>query len=272
VQCHFCGKWMSMITTSHIATHGFFSLDEYRKEFGLKMGTALCCEKIRVQRIHVAQKLYENGVFHFRHGKYDPKQLARARESRKTIEYQNEHGTCKLQAIEALRSLSASNPNITFREMKEKDPIHAYAILRRYGTFNNAKKIAGLMPNKVGIDEQEISKSALILDIRDFKAKYGRNPSYSDFNRGLMICSSRFIRTKYGSLNKILSEATGQTTKAGGQSSLTSCTEQIIVALYRDGRSQTELAAKYDVSTTAIRRVLLSSKVPIRHWRSCKPV
>ncbi len=109
------------------------------------------------------------------------------------------------QILEQLKSSSARlGRSPTMREFAD-DPettIHPQTVIERFGSWNRAKRAAGLVPRRFATKEE------LLRCLRELGERLGRTPTAKDVdaNRGLVPSKSLYWHT-FGSLTNALREA-----------------------------------------------------------------
>lgn len=210
VQCHLCGNWYEFLGPHIFREHHIFA-SEYKQEVGLLQTTALIGEKMREKLI--AYRLGKKAkIRNLRAGgKKTQAQKDKIRETLKKNselrESQNRMETCPLQLIERLQKLATE----LGRTPLSREVGFEETLVKVYGTYNEACRIAGLTPRKVGETLRKIkpgtyTKEILLEFIVNFKKIHGRNPSRSDRERNLLP-STESYRRHFGSWKVALEEA-----------------------------------------------------------------
>ena len=142
--------------------------------------------------------------------------MARARRKHPALEGVDEKALAEFRAgmrrrytdEEILEELRASAERLdkspTMREFAA-DPeahVHPQTVIEHFGTWNAAKRAAGLMPRRF------ISREELLQQLRDLGGELGRTPTARDLdeNRG-RVASKSLIWHTFGSLTNALREA-----------------------------------------------------------------
>lgn len=196
IQCHLCGGWFHNLSAHSRKEHAM-SADEYKYEVGLLRSTALISEEIRKNYIKGNDGRTIKSYAWLKH------QTPEARAKRaKTIgkmlkenrfENMNKHGTCPEQLIDRLIKLKEK----LGRTPKRREVGFIKALLMIYGSYENACRIANVEYRKKGFSLNNLSQGHrkgmrkwtnqdLLDRMRDFKKVHGREPSCSDFTRGLI--------------------------------------------------------------------------------------
>ena len=109
------------------------------------------------------------------------------------------------QILEELRACAARlgrSPTMREFEADEATTVHPQTVIERFGTWNHAKRAAGLVPRRFATREE------LLQCLRDLGEKLGRTPTGKDIdeNRGIVPSKSLYWHT-FGSLTSALREA-----------------------------------------------------------------
>ena len=212
VQCHVCGEWFGRIDCSHIRKHGYANVRDYKDEYGFKRSAVLISESCRTKLIKHGQQQVRAGILRpFHQGnrfKY-PHSLIQSRQAgrgEQTAEYKNEHDTCRLQLLRRLKDFSTKmgKVDISINDIRNSDDKSLPSLLFKYfGSFNKAKEIAGLIQNQQRVRIQ-IPQEIIIQELLDFHSQMGRNPTYSDIERGLFTFKRKALIHQFGKLNSAL--------------------------------------------------------------------
>lgn len=195
VQCHECGKLFHSLGIHAARKHGLSKM-QYRHKYGLARGTALTSENLRVKQI----TNYQNMSDEFKQSQREKfiqsrKNLVRDKVD-KALETKNYEGRCPDQLIDKIKVLSA----VLGRPPSSREFVkyyHGYlgTIHQTFGTWNNATKIAGMVPIKQG-RVQSYTKESLQKMLEDFVKYRNRIPSSSDCDAGGVL-PSRWTFTKH---------------------------------------------------------------------------
>lgn len=106
------------------------------------------------------------------------------------------------QLIEDLRRVSKSSPNFTVRQRtyKEQGKFGVTTIIRRFGSWNNAIKLAGL---EVSV-ERNIDDSDLFEDLGKVWERLGRQPTYGEISPPRSKFHVATYERRFGSWRKAL--------------------------------------------------------------------
>jgi len=109
------------------------------------------------------------------------------------------------EILEQLRSCAAAlgrSPTMRDFEAHPGTQVHPQTVIERFGSWNAAKRLAGLMPRRFATREE------LLRCLRDLGEKVGRVPTSKDIDdhRGLVPSKSLYWHT-FGSLSNALREA-----------------------------------------------------------------
>lgn len=203
IQCHICGKMFSALTR-HIITHGL-TTKEYKTKFRLASETALVSDQLREQRI----ESYKNRPYPWDNAEHKARAMAnlakgRGRASvmkgrRHSLEEKNKRGTCPDQLLDRIRALKKTNPTTT--DYKKKFGMQFLgSILRTFGTWNRAVRLAGFIPGQKG--PKRTHKELVVKELKNFYEVHKRTPVSSDFKRGDFSASVVTVQKMFGTLNK----------------------------------------------------------------------
>ncbi len=183
IQCHFCGGWFDILG-HHLHKEHNMSAADYKKAVGLNKSTALISETHRALLIKKGlAKRMQNLRPNTSHTPETRAQIsASLREHR--AEKQNQTNTCPEQLIERLvkkynelgRTPSPSHRNreVTFTE----------ALIRTYGSYKNACKIAGIpyvKPGSTRLLRTKYTRDTVIELVSRFHQENGRFPKASEY-------------------------------------------------------------------------------------------
>lgn len=198
VQCHICGT-LAYNLGSHIHNSHGLKAKEYRQQFKLAKGTPLCSDQASHDYKERALKRY-NGLSEIE------KQarvalMQKARESRpqktydgRSLEDLNKDGMCPDQLISHIKACAESlQKNPTHQDFKDfYEGKYVGAIVRTFGSWNNAKRQADLEPNKSGSrtpwnkGQSKYTNEMLLEYLRNHYQNTGLPPTASDWKRGFL--------------------------------------------------------------------------------------
>jgi hypothetical protein len=145
IQCHLCGNWYKQITADHLFhKHGIENTREYKKMFGLYMSTPL--ESIGSRKLR-SDKSKKTWITAPESRKAQCRKLGSTKGGMpkgrtKPAEFKNGKGICDAQLKDRALNLQSK----LGREIKLRDDnALGCALRRRYGSFEEAKKILGLI-------------------------------------------------------------------------------------------------------------------------------
>lgn len=157
IQCHFCGGWFDILG-HHLHKEHNMNVAEYKKQVGLNTKTSLISETHRALLI---SKGLEKRLKNLRPNKGHTKESrlkisATLRENR--AEMQNIHNTCPEQLLERLTALyNKLGRTPRFHGTRVVDGVYirgevpfGEALIRVYGSIENACKMAGIPYRKPG--------------------------------------------------------------------------------------------------------------------------
>ncbi len=199
VQCSLCGWWGPCLWKHIQSAHKGMNAKKYKEEFGLARGTALCSEKVRENFLNAAllraKKLgkKENArrirLMHKalrKRGRKFPK---------RSMEFKNKHGRCPQQLLERITKLAQKighQPSSLELCKHEKDGYGLrQSINLTFGSWNNAIKMLGwekfnYKASRRTPEQINEYKTHLLMMLRIFKEKHGREATQSDTRRGLL--------------------------------------------------------------------------------------
>lgn len=206
LQCHKCGKWYEQLCT-HILKHGYESGNEYRKDFGLLVGTALKSRRIRLVHSKTCSESIKKGKMNdgnnFIKGeptfKKGNKYASNRKGIKKAAESANKYGVCDLQIMTKIINLSKRlGKTPTLIDIKKEYGQSLLSVMfQRYGSYIKYCKqylkkqpnwsTHNPKPNKLW--KKELENKAIELNKKKI--------SISDKKKGL-IMQSRKITELYG--------------------------------------------------------------------------
>jgi hypothetical protein len=207
VQCHICGGWFEYLYP-HINKYHNITGDQYKEKFQLSYKTPLMSEELREslvkrgmsypwermkKKIKALKKYGESGKNH------NEKWEERTKKRRSLEEY-NKRGTCEIQIVDKLLSLSKKlDRQPTLKEVNAtyggdlRGPIRKHfggmQKMRELLALNGYDYLSGERMNK------SVPEEVLLGSLRDFHKIYKRRPSYSDIQRGLLFSRWQYVRT-----------------------------------------------------------------------------
>jgi hypothetical protein len=183
VQCHLCGDWFETLGNHTAREHGM-GVGEYKKMVGLSKNTALIGEKYRAKLIASGQKRFNN----IRPGtKMTEETKKKISDTLKEIrrEQQNLTGTCPAQLIDRLKKRA----EILGRCPTVKEVSFRETLIKVYGSFSEACRVAGLTPLKSGqtLKKTKYTKDYFVPFVKNFWINNGRLPRFRDglFKKGV---------------------------------------------------------------------------------------
>jgi hypothetical protein len=220
VMCNLCGKWFPYLP-KHLSKEHAMKAAHYKELVGLGKNTALIGETIRT-------KMLKNGESRFRNLVRPNKGQPRSDETKERIrhglllfkgrmEAKNSRSTCPLQLLEGIRRTAEKlgrTPSADECSQKE-------AILFTYGDYGTAVKLAGLKPglkpgqNFAHARGRRYTDEELVSQLAAFISAFGRDPHWSDFQRGVLPHRSVYSR-RFGSIRKAVLLAKREAAAAKG--------------------------------------------------------
>lgn len=210
VQCHICGKLVQNLG-HHAWVRHQIKAKEYRSRFQLGRTTPLCSdawsEKCKQSKLAMWSNLSEGE----REALRETMRAAQTRTERvgnpNTLEYSNKRGMCPDQLLTHLTALAKKlDHSPTFKEFEtEYGGKYVGAITRTFGSWNGAKRIAGLTLSKSGSsvphNRSMYTDEVLLEYLRSFHKEKGTLPTYGDWNRGFLP-SYYLYRHRFGGIEK----------------------------------------------------------------------
>lgn len=204
VQCHLCGEWMQYIGNHLHKEHNMTAAD-YKRKVGLRQNTALISERLREKLIAASMEKRKANLVPG--GKKTPEMIEKIRKTLKDTraESQNDKGTCPLQLVDRLRKLHDK-----LGRTPHTDEIGFYqTLVKVWGSLQDACIAAGIPYRKPGQNikhhtlgvKELYSKDQLVILMRSFREKHGREPSPSDARRNLLPAYNTY-KNKFGSWKK----------------------------------------------------------------------
>lgn len=188
VQCHFCGEWYETLG-HHLQREHNMRAHEYKKEVGLNHKTALIGEKFRAKLIASGNEARRKNLRDNTGRTVSKETRAKISKSvlERRLEKRNLTGTCPEQLIDRLLKLYAELGD----QMSSKKVPFIEAVVRTYGSYINACKIAGI-PYRTPADglkigwETNTKKTEVRIEVgKQFVYRYykehGALPAFKDF-------------------------------------------------------------------------------------------
>lgn len=209
IQCHICGDLYASLG-GHLTARHKTNAEEYKKEFGLSVGTALVGDKYREMR---QQKVLNqvnkgNGLPEHLIGYNDKRksgELKREHGSRLSLEWRNKKGLCPEQVLEKildLKEILGKTPSADEFNERYKGRYMA-SIVYQHASWVKAVKKLGM---KTRDELRHPDREQLLEDLQNFHRMHNRIPMTSDFNRGMLRDKTVYIR-QFGTLNDARIEA-----------------------------------------------------------------
>lgn len=200
-QCHLCGDFYVDLSHHLYPAHGL-SAREYRIAYGLPTTISLTAPKANNHHYQVWQNLTPEErakrlakLHPFKPGENGIERGAGDRGYRKPLYKKNLEGKCPDQLLDKIERLAKKSG----RTPRKKDFIteynHSYYdnVILTYGSWEQALTILSLTPNSRG-GKPVFSKEVLVKLLIEFRDRYGREPMYSDTERGLLPSGPTFVR------------------------------------------------------------------------------
>ena len=210
VQCHICGGLYNNLGIHAYFKHGV-KAKEYRERFQLGKTTPLCSDKWSEKCKSDKVKMWESMSESDREARKELMRNAQKQTERvgnpTSLEVQNKRGMCPDQLIEKIQDLAEKlGKSPTHAEfVTEYDGKYVGAINRTFGSWNGAKKMAGLIPCKTGArtphNRSEYTNEVLLEYLRSAYKEKGSKPTKSDWNRGFLPSYYLYIHRFGGIVN-----------------------------------------------------------------------
>lgn len=115
-------------------------------------------------------------------------------------QFNNLSDDCFLEDLKRVAQNNSKN-TVTTGDYKNLGRFDRTTVLRRFGSWGNALKKAGLEPTGF---EKDISNEDLLIEIERLWVKIGRQPTTTDIKNGLSIYSLNTFSRRFGSWRKAL--------------------------------------------------------------------
>ena len=195
VQCHICGELFYNLGSHIHSTHGM-KAKEYREKFQLNKRTPLCSDKASEEYKKRAMAIWNNLSPDEQLAKIESMKQAAAQATKVgrtwTLEELNKYGMCPDQLVDKIRMLGEElGRSPTAQDFSAKHN-HRFmsVIVRTFGSWNNAKELAGYEPLKPGTKSgqkveklRKFSDDELLEYFRLFYKEHGTPPTSSDWKR-----------------------------------------------------------------------------------------
>lgn len=206
VQCHVCGEWYTQLGPHINAKHKINARD-YKIKFGLRQGTALVNEKLRVLRSKnktkycKANKEKVTALCRVAHKKRTPESFRRV--TKVVIETQNTRGLCPMQILEKLKTAVKDNngrrPSAT---VLEGYGIWQSTLPYAFGSVQRAYEMIGVKYEALN-RVWERDPGLILAAIFDFRKRFKRWPSGSDFRRSNRLPCVNTVNQHFGSFTRV---------------------------------------------------------------------
>lgn len=213
VQCHVCGNLFPNVG-GHVRKHKI-TAEEYKETYGLAATTALIGEPLREKlRAKSINNLPSRDGLPSWLQEYNKKvqsgQIKHPGTKRKegglSLQRRNELGLCPDQVLEKIRELADilghTPSNDEFQAHYEGR--YLKSIKFQHGSYLKAVAKLGMKSAK---EIKEHTTEQLIQYMQEFHKKYGRIPTTSDINRGLVGATRNTYFHRFGTLNNARIEA-----------------------------------------------------------------
>jgi hypothetical protein len=210
VQCHICGGLYENLG-HHAWVRHRIKAKEYRVKFQLGKTTPLCSDKWSEKCKQKKLETWERMSDEERENRREMMRQAQQRTERvgnpRSLEALNKDGMCPDQLIEHIQKCAEKlGKSPTFKEFEnEYNGKYVGAINRTFGSWNGAKKMAGLVMCKTGSQKphnrSEYTNEVLLEYLRSFYKEKGYKPTHSDWVRGFLP-SYYLYRHRFGGVRK----------------------------------------------------------------------
>lgn len=210
VQCHICGKYYSLLGKHVSATHNM-TTEDYKIEYGLSLGVALCGTGISSLRSKLGRKLFADGKFQMKKCIRGVRRKLPRRKPNSSVQTRNKFGLCDLQIAgryEVVKRIVGRIP--MDGDFKKYDRKLWTTMKARHGTLNAFRKHIGenTLTRKQAVQVYSIPKLELIATLRAYAKKYNRRPTarYFDSSGHDGPCRTTFYK-EFGSWDNALHSA-----------------------------------------------------------------
>lgn len=210
VQCHICGELCQNLG-AHVFGKHRIKAKEYREQFQLGRTTPLCSDKFSE-----AAKQRAADVWAALDASQQEKRREMMREAQKktvrvgnpvSLEALNKKRMCPDQLIDLIQQLNdkLSHSPTHAEFVTEYGGKYVGAIVRTFGSWNGAKKMAGLAPCRSGSEfphNRAHYTNEMLLDfLRSAYKEKGQIPTYSDWKKGFLP-SYHLYKHRFGGIAK----------------------------------------------------------------------
>lgn len=200
IQCHICGEWFHSLGR-HLNREHNITAAKYKTLVGLRQTSALISETVRAKLIAHGTERFKNLIPGKKKSEAEKEKISTTLK-KNPRETQNENGSCPEQLITRLQKRATELGRCPIRD---EVPFET-TLARVFGSFREACIVAGLNPLKKGQTlghGPKMEKKELLDMIRAFIKTNGRNPTKSDFTRGLLPNINRYHKHFGGTKNAI---------------------------------------------------------------------
>lgn len=208
LQCHVCGELVANLGHHAWFKHGIRSR-EYKETYKLGMRTPLCSDAHCAKLKQIGLKNWNALTPEEQKKRIDTmhKHTVRDGGNPRSLEALNKDGMCPDQLIERIQEcaehLGKSPSEKEFTEYYKGK--YRGAILRTFGSWNGAKRIAGFPPLKSGSrvphNRSPYSDEQLLEFLRNFYEEKKEIPTCVDFDRGLLPSRYLYVHRFGGVVN-----------------------------------------------------------------------
>lgn len=195
VQCHLCGELCFNLGSHVFAKHGL-KAREYREKFQLGRTTPLCSDAWSARCKEAKVEMWQSFSEAEREARRQLMREVQKKTNRvgnpRSLEALNKDGMCPDQLVEKIQLLAEKiGHSPTHAEFViEYDGKYVGAITRTFGSWNSAKKMAGLTPCKSGSriphNRAHYTNDVLLEYLRNYYKEKKVVPTKSDWERGFL--------------------------------------------------------------------------------------
>lgn len=210
VQCHICGAWFAHLGHHVSVTHDE-SAEDYKIEYGLSLGAALCSKSISEFRSKVGRRNFRNGLFIPKTCKKGVRRKLPRIRPNASVQTKNKFGLCDLQIMaryEVVKNICGRIP--MDGDFRKHDKRLFQSMKARHGTLNAFRKHIGeqTLTREQAVKLYSVPRIKLIAALRAFAHKHGKRPTARHFDRvgHNGPCRTTFYR-EFGSWDNALHSA-----------------------------------------------------------------
>ena len=185
VQCHICGRWFSHLGKHVSSTHKMLA-EDYKIEYGLSIGTAICGRSISSLRSKLGRKAFREGRFIPKICKKGVRRRLPRVKPNSSIQTKNKFGLCDMQILaryDVVKRICGRTP--MDGDFRRHDRTLFQTMKARHGTINAFRKHIGEqeLTRSQAIKLYSVPRLDLIAALRLYQYKYGRRPTARAFDK-----------------------------------------------------------------------------------------